>query len=65
MTSILITNIGQLVTNDPNHDGTKLGLIKDAALLIARHGKGSYRDALGMLEQVLTTSGKTITKIKL
>ncbi len=32
----------------------------DAALLIARHGKGSYRDALGILEQVLTTGGKTI-----
>ena len=34
MTSTLIHNIGQLVTNDPQHDGTKLGLIKDAALLI-------------------------------
>lgn len=34
MTSTLITNIGQLVTNDPSHDGTKLGLIRDAALLI-------------------------------
>ena len=34
MTSTLITNIGQLVTNDPTYDGTKLGLIKDASLLI-------------------------------
>ena len=34
MTSTLITNIGQMVTNDPTHDGTKLGLIKDGALLI-------------------------------
>jgi len=34
MTSTLMTHIGQLVTNDPSHDGTKLGLIKDAALLI-------------------------------
>ena len=34
MTSTLITNIGQLITNDPSHDGTKLGIIKDAALLI-------------------------------
>lgn len=34
MTSTLIKNIGQLVTNDPSQDGTKLGLIKDAALLI-------------------------------
>jgi DNA polymerase III subunit gamma/tau len=31
------------------------------AELIARHGKGSYRDALGVLEQVLTTSATTIT----
>lgn len=34
---------------------------EDSALLIARHGKGSYRDALGMLEQVLTMGGKSIT----
>ena len=34
MTSTLIHNIGQLVTNDPQHDGTKLGLIENAALLI-------------------------------
>lgn len=34
MTSTLLFNIGQLVTNDPQHDGTKLGLINDAALLI-------------------------------
>jgi DNA polymerase-3 subunit gamma/tau len=31
------------------------------AELIAAHGKGSYRDALGVLEQILTTSGKKIT----
>ncbi len=36
-------------------------LAEDSALLIARHGKGSYRDALGVLEQVLTTGGKSIT----
>ncbi len=34
MTSKLFYNIGQLVTNDPLHDGTKLGLIQNAALLI-------------------------------
>lgn len=39
-------------------EGKVLG--EDSALLIARHGKGSYRDALGVLEQVLTTSGKNI-----
>lgn len=34
---------------------------KAAADLIATHGKGSYRDALGVLEQILTTGGKKIT----
>ena len=34
MTSTLVHNIGQLVTNDPAHDGTKLGVIDNAALLI-------------------------------
>ncbi|MEI6812380.1 MAG: imidazolonepropionase [Actinomycetes bacterium] len=34
MTSTLLHNIGQLVTNDPEHDGTKLGLIENAALLV-------------------------------
>ena len=34
MTSTLVHNIGQLVTNDPQHDGTKLGVIDNAALLI-------------------------------
>ena len=34
MTSTLVHNIGQLVTNDPAHDGTKLGVIEKAALLI-------------------------------
>ena len=28
------TNIGELVTNDPTHDGTPLGLINDAAVLV-------------------------------
>jgi imidazolonepropionase len=30
----LFTNIGELVTNDPAHDGTPLGVIADAAILI-------------------------------
>ena len=34
MTSTLVHNIGQLVTNDSQHDGTKLGVIEKAALLI-------------------------------
>ena len=34
MTSTLVHNVGQLVTNDPALDGTKLGVIEKAALLI-------------------------------
>lgn len=33
----------------------------EGAELIARHGKNSYRDALGILEQTLTTSKKVVT----
>lgn len=39
-------------------EGKKLG--NESAELLARHGKGSYRDALGMLEQVLAISSKEI-----
>ena len=32
--SLLIDNIGELVTNDPVHDGSPLGLLYDAAVLV-------------------------------
>lgn len=34
MSATLITGIGELVTNDPAHDGTPLGIVRDAALVI-------------------------------
>ena len=34
MTSMLLTGIGELVTNDPSHDGTPLGLVADAAVVV-------------------------------
>ena len=34
MTSLLLTGIGELVTNDPTHDGTPLGLVDDAAVVL-------------------------------
>jgi imidazolonepropionase len=34
VTSLLLTGIGELVTNDPEHDGTPLGLVRDAAVLL-------------------------------
>lgn len=36
-------------------------LTHDGAVLIAKHGKGSYRDALGVLEQVLSLTYKEYT----
>lgn len=40
-------------------EGKKLS--ESSAELIAKHGKGSYRDALGVLEQIIATGGKVIT----
>jgi imidazolonepropionase len=37
MTSVLLTGIAELVTNDPVHDGTTLGLVHDAAVVIQGH----------------------------
>ncbi len=34
MSSLLLTGIGELVTNDPSHDGTPLGVVADAAILL-------------------------------
>ena len=34
MTSLLLTGIAELVTNDPTHDGTPLGLLDDAAIVL-------------------------------
>jgi imidazolonepropionase len=34
MTSLLLTGISELVTNDPTHDGTPLGLVEDAAVVL-------------------------------
>jgi imidazolonepropionase len=34
MTSLLLTGIAELVTNDPTHDGTPHGIVKDAAVVV-------------------------------
>lgn len=34
MSSLLLTGIGELVTNDPVHDGTSVGLVQDAAVVL-------------------------------
>ncbi len=48
MTSLLLTGIPELVTNDPTHDGTALGVVEDAALVLEGRRVswvGSRRDA--------------------
>ena len=51
MTSLLVTGIAELVTNDPTHDGTALGVIDDAAVVVERRpgrvGRPSSRRASG------------------
>jgi imidazolonepropionase len=37
MTALLVTGIGELVTNDPGRDGTPLGVVRDAAFVVERH----------------------------
>lgn len=37
MTSVLLTGIAELVTNDPVHDGTPYGLLADAAVVLEDH----------------------------
>ncbi|MGD5408113.1 hypothetical protein QUS89_22740, partial [Xanthomonas citri pv. citri] len=34
MSSILLTGIAELVTNDPVHDGSPVGLLTDAAVVV-------------------------------
>ena len=34
MTSLLLTGIGELVTNDPARDGTSVGVLRDAAVVV-------------------------------
>jgi imidazolonepropionase len=64
MSRTLLTNIGQLVTNDPTHDGTPLGLINDAALLIEGEvisWVGAHTDApVSDVEQQVDVQGQAL-----
>lgn len=53
-----IKTLADRLTHVAHKEGKKLG--SESAELLARHGKGSYRDALGMLEQVLATASLEI-----
>lgn len=53
-----LTTLAKRLTHVAKQEGKALDDM--TATLIAAHGKGSYRDALGVLEQVLTKNTKTI-----
>ncbi len=55
-----IATLAKQLTYVTEQEGKKIDA--KSAELIASHGKGSYRDALGVLEQILTTGGKSITE---
>jgi imidazolonepropionase len=64
MSSLLVTDIGCLVTNEATFDGTPLGIISDAAIAV-RDGKvswiGSRSDVkTGDYQSVLSAKGKTV-----
>lgn len=52
-----IETLAQRILYIVNQEGEPL-ISEESARKIAEHGKGSYRDALGVLEQVLTSAGK-------
>ena len=59
MTAVRLTGIGELVTHDPVHDGTPIGVIRDAAVVVrdlevARVGRS---DRCVLLWRVLLCSG--------
>lgn len=57
-TSPDIATLSKRLTHVASNEGKILSEV--TATLIASHGKGSYRDALGVLEQVLTEAGQTV-----
>lgn len=64
MSNLLVTDIGCLVTNDPAFDGSPLGLIYDAALIVT-DGKVSWVGAQSSIktadfENILNAKGKTV-----
>ena len=64
MSSLLVTDIGCLVTNDPVFDGTPLGIISDAALGVT-DGKVSWIGTAGEAktsdyQNVVSTKGKAV-----
>jgi DNA polymerase-3 subunit gamma/tau len=53
-----VEQLSAVVRRVSEHEGIQIG--PDAVGLLARHATGSFRDALGTLEQLVTYSGATI-----
>ena len=60
MSSLLVTDIGCLVTNDPVFDGTSLGIISDAALAVS-DGKISW---IGSASEAKTSDYQNVVSAK-
>lgn len=54
-----VGQLAEVVSRVAREEGITIG--DDAVALVARHATGSFRDALGTLEQMVTYSGTTIT----
>lgn len=54
-----VGQLAEVVGRVAGQEGITIG--DDAVALVARHATGSFRDALGTLEQMVTYSGTTIT----
>ncbi len=53
-----LTTLAKRLSYVAKEEGKKME--EETAMLLARHGKGSYRDALGVLEQIITMSGDNV-----
>ncbi|MCF7843377.1 DNA polymerase III subunit gamma/tau [Candidatus Gracilibacteria bacterium] len=56
-----IKTLADRLVHVANKEGKKI--TDESSELLARHGKGSYRDALGILEQVLAVSKKDVLHV--
>jgi DNA polymerase III subunit gamma/tau len=53
-----VEQLAAVITRVAGEEGIDIG--PDAVALLARHATGSFRDALGTLEQLVTYSGRTV-----
>src|SRR4051812_41424270 len=54
-----VEQLASVITRVAGEEGIEIG--PDAVALLARHATGSFRDALGTLEQLVTYSGRSVS----